>query len=390
MKTTTAGMDTHLALSRTNLVTCFKMKRLDGVLHSFTEHDLPISFDLGDGDGEQVYEADTAYTRTAIQTTHDLKVDNLDIEAVFDSGALTVANMRAGIYDFAEIKIFLLNWLDPAGDGAIKLRRGTLGQVSARDLMFVAELRGLIQAYKMVIVDLATPDCRADLGDAGHVFGPKQKQCKIQLLPPVWEAAVDAIVRPASDGAAPPDGSPTQVNVVRPSIFNDRHFKCSVAGVTSFGSPDDADEPVWNTTLDGTTLDGDQVEWITIRALTIEAEVSGVINNREFNITYTGDAPDKLFTGGLLVFNPAGSPAGGGNNAGLKQEIKEFGPSPAFVKLFLPMPFNIGVGDAFTITAGCDKQRPTCVDTFDNIYNIRAEPDVPGNDLLFKTPNAPG
>lgn len=389
MKTTSAGMDTHLALSRTNLVTCFKLKRLDGVIHAFTEHDQPIPFDLGDGDGSQTYVANTAYNRSAIQTTHDLKVDNLDIEAVFDSAALTVENMRAGIYDFAEIKIFLINWLDPAGDGAIKLRRGTIGQVSARDEMFVAELRGLIQSYMMQLVDLATPDCRADLGDAGHVFGPNQTQCKIQLLPPIWEAAVEALVRPARDGAAPPVGSPTQFNVVRPTTFNDRHFKCTTPGVTAIGSPDFT-EPPWNLTIGGSTIDGDQVIWETIRALTIEGEVSGVVDNREFNINYTGDAPDSLFTGGLLKFEPAGSPAGGGNNAGLKQEIKEFGPSPAFVKLFLPMPFNIQIGDAFTITAGCDKVRPTCRDTFDNIHNIRAEPDVPGNDLVFKTPDAPG
>ena len=346
MKTVSAGMATHLALSATTLVTCWKLKRVDNVILGFTEHDIDIIFDLGDGDGSITYQSNSAYNRSAIQTSHDLKVDNLEVESVFDSTALTVENMRAGIYDFAEVKIFLVNWKN-LNDGSIKLRRGTLGQLTAKDELFIAELRGLVQAYSQEIIDITTPDCRADLGDLGHSFGPKQSQCKVQIDPPEWVSGIEAVVRPVRDAGSPQSGSPTQVNVVKPSVFNDRHFKCTTDGITASGSPDFG-EPDWNLTIGGQTTDGDTVVWETIQALKVEAEIASVISNQHFTISYTGDASDALLTGGLLEFNAAGSPAGGGNNAGLKQEIKLYGSSTTEVFLYLPMPFNFKVGGGGT------------------------------------------
>lgn len=54
------------------------------------------------------------------------------------------------------------------------------------------------------------------------------------------------------------------------------------------------------------------------------------------------------------------------------------------IELFEPMPFEIQVGDTFSIYAGCDKLRVTCRDKFDNIKNRRAEDFVPGPDKVLK------
>ena len=114
--------------------------------------------------------------------------------------------------------------------------------------------------------------------------------------------------------------------------------------------------------------------------------MAAVIDSREFTLDYIGDAPDALFTGGLLTFDSSASPTSA--NAGLSMEIKTWDLANKRVTLFLPMPFDIVPGDLVALRAGCSKSLAVCRDTFDNVLNFRGEPYVPGNDLLFRTPDA--
>jgi uncharacterized phage protein (TIGR02218 family) len=56
------------------------------------------------------------------------------------------------------------------------------------------------------------------------------------------------------------------------------------------------------------------------------------------------------------------------------------------------MPEPIAIGDAFTVTAGCDKSFATCRARFANTDNFRGFPQIPGNDFLLASPvqGAPG
>ena len=46
----------------------------------------------------------------------------------------------------------------------------------------------------------------------------------------------------------------------------------------------------------------------------------------------------------------------------------------------------IAVGDAFTVTAGCDKLFATCQSRFSNSANFRGFPHIPGNDFVVSYP----
>jgi uncharacterized phage protein (TIGR02218 family) len=46
----------------------------------------------------------------------------------------------------------------------------------------------------------------------------------------------------------------------------------------------------------------------------------------------------------------------------------------------------IAPGDAFVITAGCDKRHATCRDRFGNAVNFRGFPSIPGDDLVTRYP----
>ncbi|HXO68530.1 MAG TPA: DUF2163 domain-containing protein [Bradyrhizobium sp.] len=83
-----------------------------------------------------------------------------------------------------------------------------------------------------------------------------------------------------------------------------------------------------------------------------------------------------------------------GVNNGLAIEIKEHRLVAGHARLTLwrAMPEPIATGDAFTVTAGCDKSFATCRARFANTDNFRGFPQIPGNDFLLASPvqGAPG
>jgi hypothetical protein len=96
------------------------------------------------------------------------------------------------------------------------------------------------------------------------------------------------------------------------------------------------------------------------------------------DLTETGD----YYDGGHLEW------LSGGNQA-LSMEIKTVNVGTNTINLFLPMPWTIEAWHRFAIFPGCQKRYDDdCRDKFDNILNFRGEPYLPGQDLLFRFPDA--
>jgi hypothetical protein len=189
VKAVSTALATHLAGEVTTLATCWRITRTDGAVFRFTDHDRDLVVD-----GE-VYAASAAYSRTAISNDAGMGVDNLDVEGVFESAAVTEEELRAGLFDQAEVRIFLVNWADPSM-GVLRLRRGWFGEVVLTEQgVFRTELRGLTQALQQRIGELYSPECRADLGD---------HRCRVAIQPPEIERstgyAVGDIVRVRTTG----------------------------------------------------------------------------------------------------------------------------------------------------------------------------------------------
>lgn len=88
------------------------------------------------------------------------------------------------------------------------------------------------------------------------------------------------------------------------------------------------------------------------------------------------------FTGGLLSFTS-------GDNTGNAVEVtahRKLGGVDHF-DLWQPMVGLISVGDAITITAGCDKRFETCQSKFSNYLNFQGFPHIPGTDFMLSYPN---
>lgn len=168
MKSITAGFATHLEGTTTTLATCWKVTRVNESperVFGFTDHDRDLIV------SGVTYRAATGYTRTAVQTAGSLAVDNLDLEGAFSDDAITASDVRAGLWDYAIVEMFVVNWADLT-DGVIQLRKGRLGEVRTERSVFVAELRGLMQHLQQVVGRVYSPLCDADLGDS---------RCKVAL-----------------------------------------------------------------------------------------------------------------------------------------------------------------------------------------------------------------
>lgn len=273
MKSISVALQAHLALEVTTLATCWLVTRRDGRVFAFTDCDTDLTV------SGVTYAAATGYTASAIQSSVTSAVDNLEVQGALDSSAITETDLVAGLWDFAEIEIFQVNYLD-VSMGILRLRKGNLGEVRAGLGVFVAELRGLLQRLQQSFGRTVTPTCNADLGDA---------RCGVDLL-------------------TFPDGK-------------------------------------------------------------VSGTLTAVDSNRQFTDSTLGQATG-WFAAGVITFTA-------GANAGLSAEVKTF-TSGGIVLTRQPFPFTVAVGDAYTMTAGCDKTLATCKAKFDKVINYRGFPDVPG------------
>lgn len=103
---------------------------------------------------------------------------------------------------------------------------------------------------------------------------------------------------------------------------------------------------------------------------TVTGSATSVTNQHLFTDSTRTEAA-RFFEGGKLTWTA------GANNT-YQMEVKSF--SGGVIDLQQAMANPITIGDAYSMTAGCDKTRSTCVTKFSNIANHRGYPDLPGAD----------
>jgi uncharacterized phage protein (TIGR02218 family) len=138
MKTISTALAAHLGLSCTTVCVLWKVKRADGTILGFTNHDVDVTYN--DGADTVDYEALTGYTPSAVESGSDLGTDNLQVTAFLDAEAITEADLRAGLYNYADIQMRLVNYVDLTM-GDLKIRKGTLGQVKLQNGEFISAMR---------------------------------------------------------------------------------------------------------------------------------------------------------------------------------------------------------------------------------------------------------
>lgn len=152
------GLSDHLAGGATTTCFCWALTRRDGVVMGFTDHDRDLAFE------GVTFRAGTGLTARALQQVSGLAVDNAEAVGALSDAAVREEDLRAGRYDGAAVRMWMVNWADVA---ARVLRfAGHIGEVAEGDGSFRAELRGLSEALNRPQGRVIQPACDAVLGDA--------------------------------------------------------------------------------------------------------------------------------------------------------------------------------------------------------------------------------
>lgn len=97
-----------------------------------------------------------------------------------------------------------------------------------------------------------------------------------------------------------------------------------------------------------------------------------------YTLTMTGATmPDDYYGEGTLEFLS-------GVNDGVSLKVRSY--AAGVVTLGTPTPFDIAPGDSIRVVAGCRKRLQDCRDKYNNVLNMRAEPHLPGIDMLTAYP----
>jgi len=159
-KTIGNDLKNHLAEDLTTVATCWRIARVDGVEFFFTDHDVDLTID------DDVYEASSGMMPSALSQNKTLAVDNMEVVAFLESLKIDEADLVAGLFDYAQVDIFVVNYADLTMGVLYLVMTWKLGAVEIRDNTFRGEIRGITQQLSQNIVDIYSPDCRADLGDS--------------------------------------------------------------------------------------------------------------------------------------------------------------------------------------------------------------------------------
>lgn len=155
----------------TTLCRCWRVDRRDGVSLGFTDHDEKLVF------GGVKYEASSGLTASAVEAGAGLGVDNAEATGVLNSEQITEADINAGLYDDADVRLWLVDWGKPFH--RVLIFRGSLGEITRGKSRFRAELRGLSERLNRPVGRSFVTSCACNLGD---------QKCLVDTNAPTYRA----------------------------------------------------------------------------------------------------------------------------------------------------------------------------------------------------------
>lgn len=161
------------------LTTCLlaRIKVKDGRLFAATDLDVDVIYDPSDYDPGGTGDDWGLLTHTAgnggfsfarLETAGDLSVDNTELGMIPGDETVREAQMLAGIFDLAEVRIYRVNYMD-LSQGHECVATGQLGNVRISENISAIEYRSLTDLLKQPETDLYSIACP-------HIFG-KSPEC---------------------------------------------------------------------------------------------------------------------------------------------------------------------------------------------------------------------
>ncbi len=157
MRNFSPELNTHLDGAITTLCHCWKLIRRDGQIFGFTDHDRDLNF------GSVTFIARTGLEAADMTQENSLAIGGGEISGALSSASLTQSALLNGLYDDANIEIWLVNWADVNQRALLDI--ASIGEVKRADYAFVAELRSLTHRLDEERGRVFRPECDAQVGD---------------------------------------------------------------------------------------------------------------------------------------------------------------------------------------------------------------------------------
>lgn len=164
MKTIPVALQSHMDGDATTLCLITRVACKDGTVIGFAELDADIVYN--DGDGSITYRAENGgLSPQRLQASADMTVDNTELTGWVSPSGITEAQIRAGLFDYAQVRIYRVNYMDLTQGHEI-VATGTAGETVFSANGWKTEFRSLVQQLRQPISNLYSLTCRAKFGDA--------------------------------------------------------------------------------------------------------------------------------------------------------------------------------------------------------------------------------
>lgn len=353
------AMRTYLSTRITkNFARCWLIRTTDGQTFGYTSHTRDLIFE------GLTYQSILGFTASALKSEEGLNPDSITITAFLSTQ--DEQNITAGIYDNARVEVFIVDYFDLTL-GAVVEKVGFVGAITRSDGVFSAEIVGLVQLLATKIGEVYSLSCRARLGD---------DRCRVLLTPLeilVVGSTSGTVLTRTDGGSFIADGFVEDTSRILTILLEDVPF--AVTSVVTVATS--------TLTLgDSVGTDSGSFGLTQNNPFHATGQIASVTSNKQFTITFTtGIQTNSWYGEGNITFLT-------GSNTGLKRDIR--GQIGGDIRLFLPFPFTIAVGDAFEMEAGCFKTKDVCLQKFDNIINFRGEPFLPTPEQVWNSPVSSG
>lgn len=168
MRSASIAMQAKLAGSSTRLCKLLRLERKDGTVHTFTDHDLDLVYDL-EGFGEEAYLAGTGVLVSDITARTSLEPDNFEVTGPL-SDEISLAGVLGGLFGGARACLCEVDWSDLA-DGELPLFGGEVADAKVRGSEFTFDVRDWKERLQETVGRVLLNTC-----DAHHTL-PVDPRC---------------------------------------------------------------------------------------------------------------------------------------------------------------------------------------------------------------------
>lgn len=145
-------------MTTTTIARAWSVERADGLTLGLTDHDAVLRFNGID------FRPQSGLTASAVVQSAGLSVDNSEAVGILSDDAISEADLRAGRWDGAAVRLWEIDWTAPESSAKL-IFRGSIGEVTQSGMEFRADLRGLSEPLGQPQGRVYHPRCTAQLGD---------------------------------------------------------------------------------------------------------------------------------------------------------------------------------------------------------------------------------